>query len=453
MKPENDSFLVKHLSKDEFSAALRKGQGRALLHVKQYGLEGVADLILEACIHNQVYDQQIEAGRGDWLFWMFGKSSYLPEFKHAILDALETETDAWNLKQLSWLTYEIAASGDTDARSKLKEFVFRIASGGHEEVEWLAVYEWLLLEGEQGALDLSRVYGQRLLDCPDAGVNEELLKYDDFPGLINSLQSHAEREPTIKAYLEYLIMRTAKAKEDNERVEKKDRHARMREKYPMATILQDAKNKEDISLRVFRIFGMHATKDELQTVYAQMLNETDPLTIARLLWVFGRAELPHLDPVIFDWANGNDQKLRIAAINALARVKDEKVHALARKKAETHNLTGADSDSLDLFELNYENGDAVLIIRGLTGIQPSLDDAHRLGMSIRELAEKYTDPDLVDTLLWVYENTPCGFCRYVAVKQLAEWDKLPTEIRFECQYDAEDDTREFVQNHISQDHN
>jgi hypothetical protein len=62
---------VRRLDRTEFASALRKGQGRAMLPVIHFGLDDVKDLVLEACIHNQVYDQQIESGRGDWLFEMF----------------------------------------------------------------------------------------------------------------------------------------------------------------------------------------------------------------------------------------------------------------------------------------------------------------------------------------------------------------------------------------------
>src|SRR5450759_3536764 len=103
---------VRRLDRTEFASALRKGQGRAMLPVIHFGLDDVKDLVLEACIHNQVYDQQIESGRGDWLFEMFMDSPHYPEFRKAILNAIEVETNSRCLFQLCRLTGQIAAIGD-----------------------------------------------------------------------------------------------------------------------------------------------------------------------------------------------------------------------------------------------------------------------------------------------------------------------------------------------------
>ena len=91
------SFPVKRLDKIEFAAALRKGQGRAMLHVLHYGLEDVEGLILEACLHNQVYDQQLESIRGDWLFSMIRNSLNFAKFREVILKVLQTETEFYNV--------------------------------------------------------------------------------------------------------------------------------------------------------------------------------------------------------------------------------------------------------------------------------------------------------------------------------------------------------------------
>jgi hypothetical protein len=67
------------LSRDEFGDALAKGLGRALSHVKTYGLDRVKDLVLYACLHDVSYDAQIEGSRAKWLFAMFVASPYYLE--------------------------------------------------------------------------------------------------------------------------------------------------------------------------------------------------------------------------------------------------------------------------------------------------------------------------------------------------------------------------------------
>jgi len=170
---------------------LRKGQGRALLHVIHYGLEDVADLILEACLHNQVYDQQIESFRDHWLLSMFKDSASYPKIRAAILKALKTEPIGYDLYQLFLLARTMAVDeGDEEARQIFEETIFRIASVPNNYYSWLGVEDWLELAGVDGMLQLARIYGQRLLTNPDDLVNEYLLDYEEYPdfrGILNKL--------------------------------------------------------------------------------------------------------------------------------------------------------------------------------------------------------------------------------------------------------------------------
>ena len=185
--------LSKRLNRDEFAVALRKGQGRALLHVIHYGLADIDDLVLEACIHNQVYDQQLESGRGDWLFSMFRETPYYSTFRAEILNGLNGETESWNLFQLIQLARNMAASGDAVARTVMEEAVYRIAANPDSD-DWIGVEDWLDLEGAEGMLQLARVYGRRLLDNPEDFVNDRLLEYEGHPDFRDILKQKASTD-------------------------------------------------------------------------------------------------------------------------------------------------------------------------------------------------------------------------------------------------------------------
>ena len=58
----------KKLTRREFSRAMKLGHGRALLHVKEYGDEGIEDVIKKAVLTNYAYDVQIEGLRPLWLW-------------------------------------------------------------------------------------------------------------------------------------------------------------------------------------------------------------------------------------------------------------------------------------------------------------------------------------------------------------------------------------------------
>ncbi len=429
---------IQRLSRAEFADALRKGLGRAMLHVKEHGLEGVADIVLEACIHNKVYDQQLEAGRGEWLFTMFRDKPQYPEIRDAILQALETDTDAKNLYQLCQLAGAIAALGDSQMHQALGRVVYRDAASD----EMLGVEEWLDLEGVRGMLELARIYGQRLLRDPECFVAIELLVNQRHPEFRQALSEAAEDDPEIKAYYAAALEREKElfAREPIDRESaRRDSNERTRKEYPLARILSDA--RAGIGRYSYTSFGMHATPEELESVFAQLLQENESATQMRLLWVFRRGKLPRLDSQLFAWANGVDKGLRAAAIAALAQVSDPQVHRLAREKVETGQLLGADREALDLFLNNFEDQDAGLIACRLAGIHPNADEAHSLGYSAMELADKVPGQELEEAVLWVYENTPCAFCRYKAVEWLDQAGLLTGAKRYECRNDADEDIR------------
>ena len=107
-----NKHLIAKLEKEQFASAVRKGLGRALMHVNNFGLDGIDDLVLDACLHNYCYDTQIESSRASWLFRMFDNTEYYPKFSEKILDGLRTETNQDNLGQLCVLAKEMAKHGD-----------------------------------------------------------------------------------------------------------------------------------------------------------------------------------------------------------------------------------------------------------------------------------------------------------------------------------------------------
>ena len=443
----NDKRAIRRLEKDEFVEALKKGLGRALLHVIHYGVDDVADLVLDACAHNQSYDHQCESSRATWLFRMFGDSTQYPKFRESILGKLKTETDTWNLRQLCSLAKEMAAHGDKYARQGLGERVREKASIPLDN-DWFGAHSWVEIEGIDGLLELARIYGHRLLLNPDDFVPDNLLFVNDAEQEFKEpLFQHAQDEPDIKAYWDYLEARgvlNPRSAPVDEETAKRQRHARVRQQHSLESILQDARNKLGHYPGRYYLFGRHATTDELKEIYTYLMNETDEAVRLRLLWVFRGAPLPELNETLFRWADGTDDALREASIAALAQKVNEQVHYLARSKARAGKLVGADSEALDLFLNNYASDDAHLIAQALVPLNPNREDAHSLGFSVAELAEQKRDVELASALKWAYENTPCAICRCRVVEQLAILQQLDDALLYECEFDAEECIRAFA---------
>src|SRR5581483_4695368 len=76
-----------------FQGWLRKGLGRAVLHLKEHDSRPYKDAILEHCLHNPAYDRQCEDMRTEYLFDLMRVTGDEPYFRDAILCALTTEPE------------------------------------------------------------------------------------------------------------------------------------------------------------------------------------------------------------------------------------------------------------------------------------------------------------------------------------------------------------------------
>jgi hypothetical protein len=433
---------MEKLTKRKFSDALKKGLGRAFLHVSKYGLKDVADLVLNACLHNQNYDTQCEPSRARWLFRMIHDKPEYPAFQKAILRSLETGTNEADLFQLSHFAGEMAQNGDKVAKRILRKCVLNYAK--NPELDGSGTSILIEVYGNTAVLDLAKIYGKRLLKNPDMKIWYGFYCDKDIQKLLSDNSSSDLR---IKAFWDYLIksgdLKFQNSKELTQKQIKLNKQKRRREfrtKYPLKKIIEDAQNGIGVNAENYVRFGVFATARELGKIYDLILKEPDNDVRMRLLWIFRRTSLPKYSKKFFDWANGKHKRLRSASIAALAQVSNEKVHTLARAKVKSNQITDADNEAIDLFINNYKSRDAIYIIQALFSVKPNPDDTHALSHSIRELTDIHKDLQLTNALAWVYENTPCTLCREDIVKKLSEFGGLNNSILRECLYDANEDT-------------
>jgi hypothetical protein len=423
---------------------LSKGLGRAALHVKHYGVEEYADVLLDACLHNKVYDQQCEDSRGEWLFSMIYKTSRYEQFRVAILQALKTETKEYDLSQLCELVRYIAKQGDAKAEEGLKTFIFKNAAEG--ESDWLGIDDILALGKSEDVLALARLFGRKLMNDPD--YSAPFMKDDDLHEYENVLEEHAYSDEEIRTYLEYLQESRSdyKSLSDQERqLQRALNREQFRNEFPLARIIDDSQNSRNLSMSKYRRFGMYAERDELDLIFDNLIKTKDDVARTRLLWIFEMANIPRLAPALFTWAWGEDKELKKATIWALTRISDERVHELARAKLRAGKITDADCWAMDLFINNFESSDAEFIMAAILSKHLDINEIHSIAMSLTKIAEQNETVGLETALNWAYENTPCMNCRYDAVKGLKSIDKLKSEIIEECLYDGSEEIRTFAQ--------
>jgi hypothetical protein len=224
------------------------------------------------------------------------------------------------------------------AEQALADFVYRRASfllprqvGDYSIVEdWIGVNELIEVQGIDGLLELSRIYGRRLLVNPDDWVMDDLQIFTEKPTeIVRVFEEYAVREESIAVYYHYLIYRQV-FMTDEER--KSARQSSLRQKISIETILNAARNKEGEYPSIYMTFGVRATATELETVFDLLLTEADEDICLRLLWIFRHTPLPRLADRLFDWADSSYGKLRMAAVEVLARISDDRVYRLGRSK-------------------------------------------------------------------------------------------------------------------------
>ena len=438
------------LSSEQFTDAVSKGLGRAMMHIKRHGLDDVADILLDVCIHSKIWDTQCEKHRSDWLYSMFANSPQYDDFRDAILSALNKENEWHETVQLCELTEEMALDGDGYARAALSDFVLRSAAVPGER-DYFGVQEYINVHGNDAVPELAKIYGQRLMDDPEDSVKDSLsYENEDRRAFAQLLEEHSSSDPRIRVYFDYLNnnggLDPSEVLSDAETAVRQEiRKREFLSQYDVERIINCAKEGCEENGSIYRRFGAHGDSEDLEVIFAQLLNEKDDAVRKRLLWVFDRNPLPVIDGCFFEWADNKDEKLRAAVFLALANCKDDRVHEFARQRVKAGKIIGwANSFVLDLFVENFGDGDAKLIFEVILKSKPSKDDIHRFGLSISSIAEGNRTKDMKDMLLWVYENTPCSMCRERAVKRLDEIEELSQEIIDECLWDGCEDIREFA---------
>lgn len=440
------------LTRLEFAAALKRGQGRALQYVRQHGLTEVGDIVLESCLKNPAYDRQCEGSRAAWLFRMFQDSGDYDRFSAAILSALSSlpaEADGYDLEHLCELAALMAKAGDQAAATALRSRV--LAPPLNLPNSLYGCQPLVALDGVPAVIALARRFGQLLIEEPDERPPPVDYLTDDlgiFDAAAQELCQLAETDVDIKRYLDNEEVYAARERESEKKSPEERRQEvreRARKELALDRILDDASREVGEYPSRYMRFGNYATDDELNIVLRRLVEETRETVCLRLLWIFRRTPLPELHPKIWQLADSKDYALRYSAVVALAHNHDPRVGELGRSRLRSGSFTARDSDTLDLFIRNYQPQDEQLILSALAPLSPDEDEAHSIGSSLLDICRENTACTSLGMLKWVYEYTPCTVCRHSAVMQMAAIGGVPPEIVAECLDDADEDLRHLAQ--------
>ncbi len=427
-----------NLKLEEFHDALKKGLGRAYLYVKKYGDSKVSDSILYCCLHNPSYDAQCEEQRAEWLISLIDLTENQDFYFSRIIDALIPSTDFWDTYQLFQLCGILAKRNFQAAKTgiyqkfDLQEF----------NESWLGGCEIIDLDGFAGLRYLIQRLGKRLAEEEDYWVDGDV--HDYAYGKLGKvqvnhyLQTASTTDRYIKIYLEQVKNHNTKKPSFS----KESYIEKVRKKYSLERVLSNVENKKYNFPHTYIAFAKYAVEAELNLVFEKFLHETRKEQIVRYLWIFRKQEVPRLDDKLFQLAMSDDEDIRTAAVEALKNCQDSSIRNLAIDLSKNQDDEFAIC-SVGLLIKNYQSGDNIFIESILPRINDE-DTKHFVCMDLIEIFERHAVEELLTSLLWAYENTPCTYCREKIVKALINSSLIPPKLVDECQFDCVQDVRILV---------
>ncbi len=426
---------MKRLTQDQFRDALRKGFGRAVLHVREFGATGLEDDIAHACTTSLVYDAQLEGTRGEWLHEIVKSAGLVEMVAPLVVDKLRrssTPEEFWDVGQLCVLASMFAQDGHKDSRNALYDKFDR-----QEFLEsWLCGIPIMNVDGLQGFLHIAKVVGNRLYNEPGYWEDTYLLSeaYERFGGEMvrNALATQAETCEGTQKFLNYI------QKEEQQEADRKDQGPRPLES--VETVLATIEAAQDKYPHRLRYWGRDASESDVAAVFDRMLTETRPEQLRRYLCVFALREMPRLAPQILELAIRAEGKLLGATIDALSVFKNNEVRNLGLRILQE---IPARLDVIRLFGKNYEPGDFTLL-ESVLPIEGDADVLHWIGHNLLSVVSENKTPELAGCMRWLYEHSPCSSCRENAVRYMVETKTIRQELIDECLWDCCDDTRELV---------
>ena len=452
------------LTQEQFRDALRKGKGRALLHVRDFGGGGFEEDILHACEESVAYDTQIEGLRSDWMYEIVTAAGLGEMVKPRVLAALgrvATMERYWDFAQLYCLAAAFARDGHDDAR----EAVYRKFEDNESPGVWYGSVAIMIADGLAGFLYVANVLGNRVannLDDPDGdaaadcgGLFDEACERMGVETVTNALAAAAKENANYRVFRDAVQEHEdtiRKYKEEREEAKRQGKRWPSRKIPGAAVVLQTIETSETIEAPGYDYprmalpgWGRIASEQDVQTVFEHMLTEHRPEQLLRLLRVFYSRAMPRVDDRILQLARTGPAEVRDSCLRALDRTgKDERVRQLA------YELLSQNSplpEAIGLFRNNYEPQDHVLIESSLPrlGDDEQGDDEFINGIVIdlNKIADK-AGPEFFNCLRWMYEHAPCAHCRESAVRRMVDLQIAPQDILHECLADCYEDTRKLA---------
>lgn len=397
----------------EFVSAVRNGLGRALVALQSNDVQPDFHTLRCLILRWPGYDAQCESTRGWYSAELLRASRFETEITDLLFRLMARTKGPWrHHSHRSALALQLADRGDERIKAR--------------------TYELFNCDGEfRFARNIVVVDGLKGLDWILSHVDFE--KYEDeWWQLRWWLEDAAEVDGEVAVevwkqkareaggFIDQLL-REAPSRFKERTESKRLTYAEMRNTWSRVSVLSWVVDADDA---------------EIKLAWRALETETDPKWLRSLaLGLQHRPDLCDLEPIISrarDWS-GRPNYFTMA----LSRISNPRLRLFGLEMI----AKGAVVAAMDVLQLNAQPGDESTI---QDAVRP-LTDEYELHSVGSDLLMFKGDLDMESLLTWVYENTPCSFCRNSAVHDLIKSKKAKSELLQECLLDCDPDTREVAE--------
>src|SRR5258708_853486 len=196
---------------EEFQRVLQCGLDRIILYLHEHDSTPYQEYILDACLHNHVYDHQSEGNKTQYLYEIIQLTHKESFYREAILNAMATVPPPtpefsvdidWDVSQFFDFGLIFAQQGDEEARQAMYQLFIKRATRTCE----FGADELIDLDGLDGFLFVAR-HLHNIADLPEDQLDKRYLEtIEERFGcgrVLQYIEQETAAEPQLRAFIHY----------------------------------------------------------------------------------------------------------------------------------------------------------------------------------------------------------------------------------------------------------
>ncbi len=401
---------------------MAKGQGRAILHLRSVDPAPYFHSVRRAVLRWQGYDAQCEPKRGEYLVDLINASSEPEQLKELVIRHLARQEGYWGHRAHKRDAVRVLALRGSEAA---KQALYRAFESGDVsaddailELEGLVGLEWLLLNSLKNS-EIDRSQREWWVRDLAESLGEDVVR-------VHLLSSD---EVAVRDAAEYM-----------------ERTFENRPWQPHKSGFADFDDlKHQWQEKKSRVglwkWGMEASGEELAKAALEFETCEDAEFLRALAKIFEKVKkYPGSYPTVARRAKAwpaDDQP------NPFTLMLSKRKAPSLRKFGLTFLAEGRIPEGIDLIRKNALPVDGPAIIEGLGRVP--LDDlwfVHGIGLDCFELAKLLDNLHAGWIFGWMFEHSPCSFCRNSAFRDMTDRGLATPAMVAEAMWDCDPDTRQ-----------